>query len=51
MAAHINKIMEKRTDKPKASVPKEQLTDEETDKIINRLLDRNFRIYDRLAEI
>lgn len=42
-------MMEK-AEKSKAFVPKEECNEEDVE-LINKLLDRNFRIYNRLAEI
>jgi len=37
--------------KPDTFVKKEGFTKEELEKTIDKILDRNFRVYDRLAEI
>ncbi len=46
-----NTVMEKTGAKPEATAKKERHSDEELDEIINKMLDRHSRVYDRLAEI
>ncbi|MCY4490495.1 MAG: hypothetical protein OXC46_03410 [Thaumarchaeota archaeon] len=43
--------MKRDIDRLRAFVPKESLTLQEEVELINKLLDRHFKVYNRLAEI